>query len=329
MSTESENSVTENAEPTPGGLSEMEAAGRLDDILTETLDEKTETVQEDEVKEDDQEVTAEAEDSTTDEVETESEATEEDAEIADSEARADEAEGTEAEDDEGERVEYDIPSDYEFDVDGERKTLEQLKADSKQVKEFQRDYSRKTEEVKVQREMVETKASQVLEKVNELRQQGETLVATFEAFVGAEPQWNPADDPAEHPVEYMQFQENTRQYQGKIQQYWQLHNQIEQQKAEAETAAKQASEDGRAEQWEQVLVKMPHLRDETAFNSLRSEVVDLFTEEYGFDAEGIDAVLKTEVMPVIVDALAQIKLRREKPKAKAKIKKSPAIGQVR
>jgi hypothetical protein len=234
---------------------------------------------------------------------------------------ADKEEESEAE--EGETIS--LSDETEIDLgDGTRTTLADLKASRKQVVEFQRDYTRKTQAIADDRRTVEEKAQALVDRVQQLQAERETFLSVVQEFLPQPPK-PPTVQPGEDPIAWVEYQAQKEQYEQRIGKLNEVHQQriAAQQQAEAERAKEMPKivEQERAK----LLDRFPKLKDPEVAKKTKTEMVDVFQREYGLTAEEVANVADSRVVAVMLDALEYRKLKAAAPAAKAKVEAKPPL----
>lgn len=241
---------------------------------------------------------------------------------------ADEAEGTEeteTEEDGEEGSSVELSDDTEIDLgDGTRTTFADLKAAKKQVKEFQRDYSRKTEALAEDRRVVESKAQTVIERAQQLQAERETFLSVIQEFLPAPPQ-RPSVSPSEDPIAWVEYQSAKEDYEGKIGKLQAVHNQrlAAQQKAAEEQQAKMP--EIVAQEREKLLARRPHLKDPQIAAKTKAEMASIISEKYGFSPDEIANVADSRAVEMMLDLLDYQRIKNAAPAAKAKVETKPPL----
>jgi hypothetical protein len=239
----------------------------------------------------------------------------------------DEAEGTEQTEteDETEANAIELADETEIDLgDGERITFAELKAAKKQVKEFQRDYSRKTEELAENRKVVEKSAQAVVTNAQQLQQEREAFLAVAGEFIGQPPE-RPHASPAEDPIAWLEFQAAKENYEERLGKVRGVYQQAEAHKAkQAEEQQARMPEIIEAERTK-LFERFPRLKDPEIARKTKTEMVETFQREYGLSPEEVANVADSRVVAVMLDALEYRKLKAAAPAAKAKVESKPPL----
>jgi hypothetical protein len=258
--------------------------------------------------------------------EPEAQAEGEDAETpVDAPNEAEETEETEPQDDEEtEEGASALSDETEIDLgDGTRTTLADLKAAKKQVKEFQRDYTRKTEAVAQDRKTVEEKATLILERAQQLQQEREAFLSVVNQFLP--PPQRPNVSPNEDPMAWISYNAEKENYDAALGQLHQVH--------EANEAQRQRQQQEMAEQMPQVLdaqrVRLfelkPQLKNPEVAKKVQSEILEYLPKAYGWTPEQINQIYAADMVAAMVDLVEYQKIKASAPAAKAKVETKPPL----
>lgn len=207
--------------------------------------------------------------------------------------------------------------------DGEKISLGDLKRNNL----FQRDYTRKTEELKQQREQLQQEfQQQVSAAENDIRQRRDFILDNWQRFIPQEPDRSMIDSnsPNYDPVGYM---EAKAQYDDTIGRLNAMHNerlnettaQTEKEKADAEEFARQ--------EWTLFLDGNKRLQDEGKLKAFRDDMKEIGLGHYKLRPEEIKAVTDHRFMQVLHDAVAYRKLVAKSQAAKQEITAKPKLRQ--
>jgi hypothetical protein len=256
------------------------------------------------------------EDTTEAEVETEAEGVSDEADAdedeAEYEADADEADADD-EDNEDEETDADEkPDTFKVKVDGEEVevTLDELKRDYSGQKYIQKGMQQAAEARKQAEALFNTLQSerqQFIATVQQVQQQG--LM---------EPPQKPSEDLlSKDPIGYMQ--ENAR-YEKQLAAYQQQMAQLQDQALRQRQLEEQASQVMLQEQAQRLIEMIPEFADAEKANEIKSALVKVGTEAYGFAAEELSGIKDARMVKVLHDAYKWQQLQS----GKAQAKKQPA-----
>lgn len=200
--------------------------------------------------------------------------------------------------------------------DGEKITLAQLKRNNL----FQRDYSRKTEELAHQRKAMDQEFSERVSQASEdIRQQREFILDYAQRFLPQEP---PMQMLQEDPVGYMhakaQFDEQVRVLNGINQQ---RAAEIEQQQQQSQAKLQEF----RDAEWSAFLESVPKLKDKGKLETFRGDVANIAIKEYKLEPDELKSIHDHRFLRVIHDAIAYRKLLAKQPKVQETVKAKPKL----
>ena len=309
--------MTESENPNTGNAGQYLTASQASDRLASILEGEPEAIQT--IAKDENQEQPEGEKPEGEEVE----ATAEQAEIEE-EGSEEQPEEPETEDEE-EQASVELTDDLEIELeDGERTTLAELKNAKKQIKEFHRDYTRKTEIVKQDRIVVEEKAQAVLQQVQQLQQERENFLAVVHEFLGAPPQ-RPSVSPQEDPMAWMEYNAQRELYAEK----WEKVNSVQGQRE----AERQRMEQERQQQLPKIIEserakiveKFPKMKDPEVAKKTTAEMLDVIPRVYGFSQEELQQVIDSRYVHILMDALEYNRIKTAQPAAKEKVASKPPL----
>lgn len=199
--------------------------------------------------------------------------------------------------------------------DGTQITVGELKRNNL----FQRDYSRKTEELKAERNELEGHRQQVLEHAQRLAQQREFFLELQQQFVPPMPDDNLL---REDPISYWEQRNAHESAVGRInqmqqQRQWEQQQQMQQQQAEMARVIQTERE--------KLLQHVPELKDPNKLKQVQSELADVFQREYGLSPEEYAMFTDHRAVRIMLDAMEYRKLKAQKPAVAAKIADKPPL----
>ena len=246
-------------------------------------------------------------------------ANEAEGEVDDTETEEVEVEADEADAEEGEEdaEEEDDSSDVAPDdlmvtaPDGSQVTVAQLRewAD-KRARDFQRDYTRKSEAVKARETTVETAAQT-------LAQERDFLVRLTQAYMPQEP--NPELLQTD-PISYLQAKEA---YDRGMRTWQQLRHGQQQEMQRQQAMLAEQQKQVLAEQQQVLVERMPELKDPVRFESFAKEAIAFGTDTYGFTPEEVGAVTDARYLSVLADAIKWRKAKANAPVAQKAMQGKP------
>jgi hypothetical protein len=204
--------------------------------------------------------------------------------------------------------------------DGRVTTIAELKRNNL----FQRDYTKKTEAVKAEREAVETLKSEYSQLAQSLNQQREYVAWFAENYLPKQPEpFN--GDPNTNPVGYLNYlkQEKAFEQAQAVLNYFQQAKQQEAQHAEHETV-RERQERAKAE-FGKFIERAPDLRDQTKLNAFYQSAINGGAEHYGFSEQEIRGIEDHRMVLALRDALAYRRLKSKAPEVPQQLQKRPAM----
>lgn len=248
------------------------------------------------------------------------------------EAQADDDEPDLALDDdelgEAAEVSTDAPSELSDDVvitlkDGEKISLGDLKRNNL----FQRDYTRKTEELKQQREQLQQEfQQQVSAAENDIRQRRDFILENWQRFIPQEPDRAMMDERSDKfdPIGYLQAKQS---YDDTVAQFNAMHaERVNEATAQSEKEKADAEEFARAE-WGKFLDSNKRLQDEGKLKAFRDDVRTFGVGHYKLTPEEVQGVSDHRFMQVLHDAIAYRKLVAKSQVSKQEITAKPKLRQ--
>lgn len=188
---------------------------------------------------------------------------------------------------------------------------------------FQRDYTRKTQEIAQARQEFENTQRQFAEYAQQLAQQRELIETLAAEYVPVEPS---SDMLNSDPIGYMHAKAQYDQQMARL-------NQLFQSKAHQQqhmTAQQQQEHQQRlvAEQ-NALLQAMPQLKTKEKFEQFRNDALSIGTEVYGLRAEEISSVADHRFIRVLADAIAYRKAIAKRDAGKQPLAPQPNKQQPR
>lgn len=197
-------------------------------------------------------------------------------------------------------------------------------ADLKRNNLFQRDYTKKTTELKARETEVETLKSEVSQQAQSLDQFREYAAWYAEQFLPKQPEpfkGNRIND----PMGYLEWSQKNDEWQAHVQAYnaFQQQGQIAQQQKAGETQ-KQA-EARLATERNALLKAIPVLKDPVKGKQTWDAIVSGAAEHYGITAEEVNTVGDHRMLVALRDALAYRRIKAQAPKVQAQVAAKPAM----
>ena len=197
-------------------------------------------------------------------------------------------------------------------------------ADLKRNNLFQRDYTKKTTELKAQETEVQTLRSEVDQYAQSLNQSREYLAWYAETHLPKDP-GRFAGDPVRDPVAYMQWQQQRDTWL----EHQQAYQAFQQQKADDDqrkTGETQKQAQARIQREQEALIKaLPILKDPVKGQEAWNTLVRGATEHYGFSAEEVNGLIDHRMPLVLRDALAYRRIKAAAPKVNEKVRQPAPV----
>lgn len=183
--------------------------------------------------------------------------------------------------------------------DGEKISLAQLKRNNL----FQRDYTRKTEELAQQRKALDQEHNERVAQASEqIRQQRDFILEFANEFIPQEPTLEML---REDPIGYMEAKATFEERMKK------LSTLAEQRQGESQQLTAKQQQDAQefaATEWNKFLDVIPKLKDEKKLEAFRHDVKEVAIKEYGLAPDELKNVIDHRYMRVLHDAIAYRKL---------------------
>lgn len=189
---------------------------------------------------------------------------------------------------------------------------------------YQRDYTRKTEELKAERTSLQSDRSQVGEIAQALAAQREFLMSVAQQVLPQPPDRamldpnSPKFDPVGHAQAKEEYEEKTRLL---TQVYYQ--QQSEDGRKQEETKAQKAER--RRLEAERMVEAIPEFRDQAKYQQFCDDANDLMVSEYGFTNDELGKVIDHRYIKVIRDVVRLHKALRKAPKVQADMQGKPKL----
>jgi hypothetical protein len=193
-------------------------------------------------------------------------------------------------------------------------------ADLKTNHMFQRVFTKKTEELARYKEQVEADyKAKVSEAENEIRQKRDLILDNYHLIVPKEPVYDP-NDPVGYIEETALYQERMKMLNGLWQQKQQEEHQLTE-KQQGDLA------DYVAQQKQQLLQKLPHLKDEGKREAFRKDIADIGGKVYGVTSEEVNTIADARYMQILHDAIAYQKLKAKAASVPQQVAAKPRLVQ--
>lgn len=197
-------------------------------------------------------------------------------------------------------------------------------ADLKRNNLFQRDYTKKTTELKAEKEAFDAERTSFSQQAQSLDQFREYAAWYAEQFLPKQPApFNGSR--VNDPMGYMKWAEENDAWQAHVQAYqaFQQQGQIAQQQKQGETQ-KQA-ETRLAKERDALLKAIPVLKDPVKGKQTWEAIVAGAQNEYGITAEEVNTVGDHRMLVALRDALAYRRIKAKAPQVQAQVAAKPAM----
>jgi hypothetical protein len=239
------------------------------------------------------------------------------------------------EDDEAAATEEDpdAPQDYaggRFASDDAKVTLDDGSvisvAELKRNNLFQRDYSKKTEEVARQRDELTTKEQEFSQLQAQVQQEREFALWYLEQNAPQEPK-RPELSAQQDPMAWLEYQEKMGQY-NTVVQAWQVMHQGRQAEMERAQKEQKAGFDAYiAKERDALFNAVPVLKDENRRKAWFEETWTDAGNYYGFTAEELNGISDHRVLRALKDATRYQKARAKAPTVQKEVQARPPVAQ--
>lgn len=220
------------------------------------------------------------------------------------------------------------PSELSDDVvitlkDGEKISLGDLKRNNL----FQRDYTRKTEELKQQREQLQQEfQEQVSAAETEIRQRRDFILDNWQRFIPQEPDPAMMDDKSDKfdPIGYLQAKQ---QYDDAIGRLNAMHAERENESQTLTAKQQQEAQEFAEAEWARFLDSNKRLQSEGKLKAFRDDMKEIGLGHYKLTPDEIKSVTDHRFMQIMHDAVAYRKLVAKSTAAKQEITAKPKLRQ--
>ena len=191
---------------------------------------------------------------------------------------------------------------------------------------FQRDYSKKTEEVAREREVITTKSKEVDQLSQQLKAEREYVIWFAQTYAPKPP--SPPTVPAtQDPIAHLEYQDAIQRYNMFAENYRQF---VTEQKADGERKAGETlkqQQEREAGEVRALMDKLPFLKDEKKAAPFFTEVASQAKEHYGLSETDIANAAKSDhrTMLILRDALRYRKAQKAAPKVQEQLARVPKM----
>lgn len=197
-------------------------------------------------------------------------------------------------------------------------------ADLKRNNLFQRDYTKKTTELKAEREAFETERTSFSQQAQSLEQFREYAAWYAEQHLPKQPEPFKGD-PTSDPMGYMQWQHRQNEWLTHVQAYQAFQQQKTQQESARQTETAEQAKQRLMRERDALLKAIPVLKDPSRGRQVWDNIVSGASEHYGITAEEVGAVADHRMLVALRDALAYRALKAKAPQTKADVAQKPAM----
>lgn len=199
--------------------------------------------------------------------------------------------------------------------DGTVTTIAELKRNNL----FQRDYTRKTTELKAEKETFEAQRSQVGQIAQSLVAQRDFLLSAAQKFIPQPPDKAMMES---DPFGYMQAKAD---YDERMQVINQLQYQSQAEKSRMTEEQKQAAEEFKQQEARKLVEAIPEFRDRKVYDQFWSDAVSVMAEEYGFTPEEMAETTDHRMYKAMRDLVKYRKALKSAPKVKQELQAKPKV----
>jgi hypothetical protein len=161
--------------------------------------------------------------------------------------------------------------------------------------------------------------AKVSEAETEIRQKRDLILDNYHLIVPKEPVYDP-NDPVGYIEETALYQERMKMLNGLWQQKQQEEHQLTE-KQQGDLA------DYVAQQKQQLLQKLPHLKDEGKREAFRKDIADIGGKVYGVTSEEVNTIADARYMQILHDAIAYQKLKAKAASVPQQVAAKPRLVQ--
>jgi len=199
-------------------------------------------------------------------------------------------------------------------------------ADLKRNNLFQRDYSKKTEELARERETV-TKAQQEFSQLQaQVQQEREYAQWTIEQLAPQEPK-RPELSAAQDPMAWLQYQEDMGRYQTVVTAWQAMHQGRQAEAARVEQEQKAERDKYVAVEREALFTAMPILKDDNKRKEWFERTYTDAGKYYGLKPEELNGITDHRVFLALRDAIALRRAKEKAPTVQKEVQARPAVAQ--
>lgn len=199
-------------------------------------------------------------------------------------------------------------------------------ADLKRNNLFQRDYSKKTEEVAREREAVTKEREEFSQLQAQIQQEREYARWTIEQLAPQEPK-RPELSAAQDPMSWLQYQEDMGKYQQVVSAWQAMHQGQEAEKQRQQQEQRQQLETIVAKEREALFSAIPILKDDNKRKAWFEGNWANAQKNYGFTAEELNGITDHRVLKALNDANKYQAARAKAPTVQKEVQARPTVAQ--
>lgn len=184
---------------------------------------------------------------------------------------------------------------------------------------FQRDYTRKTTELKTEREAFVQQKSQLDQHAQSLAQQRDFILSAAQKFI---PQPPSRELLQSDPLQYMQAKAD---YEERMQVFNQLAYQQQANSRLTEEQQAEATNQVRQEESKRLLEAIPEFKDRNVYQNFWNDAVETMASKYGFSKTEIEETLDHRFYVAMRDLVKFHKALNKAPQVKQEVEKKPQM----
>jgi hypothetical protein len=184
---------------------------------------------------------------------------------------------------------------------------------------FQRDYTRKTTELKTEREAFAQQKSQLDQNAQSLAQQRDFILSVAQKFIPQPPSRELLNS---DPLAFMQAKAD---YEERMQVFNQLAYQQQAERGRQTEQQAEASTQLRQEESRRLLEAIPEFKDRNVYQSFWNDAVDTMASKYGFTKTEIEETLDHRFYVAMRDLVKYHKALKQAPKVRQEVEKKPQM----
>jgi hypothetical protein len=192
-------------------------------------------------------------------------------------------------------------------------------ADLKRNNLFQRDYTRKTTELKTEREAFAQQKSQLDQNAQSLAQQRDFILSVAQKFIPQPPSRELLNS---DPLAFMQAKAD---YEERMQVFNQLAYQQQAERGRQTEQQVEASTQLRQEESRRLLEAVPEFKDRNVYQNFWNDAVDTMASKYGFTKTEIEETLDHRFYVAMRDLVKYHKALKQAPKVRQEVEKKPQM----